>query len=131
LQNEPIEEINVQTGFGTINAFKAQAENFGAKTKNVIIAMHGDGADSENTGWIPVMKNFASSGYTIYSLSMPGYGKSTGKRDSFRHAGTQVILDFMKAEKIQKTIIMGRSVGGRTSIEFACHHADKTVGVIL
>jgi hypothetical protein len=26
---------------------------------------------------------------------------------------------------------MGRSVGGRTSIEFGSHHSDKTVAVIL
>ena len=88
LKNEPIEEINVPTSFGVINAWKAQAENFGSKTKHTIIAMHGDGKESDNTGWLPILKNFASNGYTIYSLSMPGYGKSTGKRDSFRHAGT-------------------------------------------
>ena len=49
--------------------------------------MHGDGATSDNTGWIPILKPFAEAGYTIYSHSMPGYGKSTGDRHSFRSSG--------------------------------------------
>ena len=79
---------------------KASAENYGCKPKNTIIAMHGDGATSDNRGWIPILKKFAESGYTIYSLSMPGYGKSTGDRYSFRNAGTQVIIEFMSALNI-------------------------------
>ena len=93
--------------------------------------MHGDGKDSDNLVWVSVLKPFAEAGYTIYSLSMPGYGKSTGSRYSFRESGTKVILDFMQALGIEKTIIMGRSVGGRTSIQFGAEHPNLTVACIL
>lgn len=59
LKGQPIEELTIPTSFGNIHAFRAHAEKFGARERNTIVAMHGDGKSSDNTGWIPVLKQFA------------------------------------------------------------------------
>lgn len=40
--------------------------------------MHGDGAKSSNLAWVMVGNQFKQNGYDFLSISMPGYGESTG-----------------------------------------------------
>lgn len=90
-----------------------------------IMAMHGDGTGLNYLNWLPCATKFAAESdnrYAFYSLSMPGYGKSTGKQSSFRNHGTEVLSQILQFLKFPKAVIMGRSVGGRTSIEFANKH---------
>ena len=95
LSDGKIEDTVIKTSFGEIHAYYCRAESFELKTKHVILAMHGDGATSDNTGWIPILKPFSQAGYTMFSLSMPGYGKSTGDRYSFRSSGTHILNEIM------------------------------------
>lgn len=49
------------------------------ENKNVIFAMHGDGTGRNHEKWLAVTEIFADNNFCFYSLSMPGYGKSTGE----------------------------------------------------
>lgn len=68
-----VNEIHLDTSFGNIHILQAGSQG------KAIMAMHGDGASSSNFAWISCAKGIADKGYRFFSISMPGYGKSTGK----------------------------------------------------
>ena len=80
--------------------------------------MHGDGAKTSNDVWLPTASQIAKHNYRFISLSMPGYGKSSGNQADFRANGVEVLREVLDLLKLDKAIILGRSVGGRTAIEF-------------
>jgi len=93
--------------------------------------MHGDGTGRNHEKWLPVVSLFAEMGYCFYSLSMPGYGKSTGKQDYFRFYGEEVLNLITQNLNIKSAVILGRSVGGKTAIKFTNRYPEKVSALIL
>lgn len=93
--------------------------------------MHGDGKSSSNKGWLMCMQGLADGGYNFYSLSMPGYGQSTGKQSAFRSNGCDVVLQVMNLLCLEKVVLLGRSVGGRTAIQLSNLQAKRIIGLVL
>ena len=120
------EEAVIRTSFGDLHTLIA------GKGDKIIIAMHGDGPGSNNECWLPAAVRFAERGIRMLCLSMPGYGKSTGDQYSFRQSGVVILGEVIqKLQLINKPIILGRSVGGRTAISFASQYPSAVSAVIL
>jgi pimeloyl-ACP methyl ester carboxylesterase len=104
------------TQFGDIHMLEV-----GQKESPVFLVMHGDGRLSSCEHWRMIMVPLAAAGVRVLSLDMPGYGKSTGKRWSFRNEATEVVRAVVDRLKIKEFIVAGRSVGGKAT--FLVAHA--------
>jgi len=96
-----------------------------------IIAMHGDGKHSDNRCWIGTLLGLIDHNVELISVSMPGYGQSTGKRSLFRSEGVEVIHELVQSLGLSTIIIMGRSVGGRNSVMYSHQHINMVSHMIL
>eukprot|EP00698_Gefionella_okellyi_P005039 TRINITY_DN14633_c0_g1_i1.p1 TRINITY_DN14633_c0_g1~~TRINITY_DN14633_c0_g1_i1.p1 ORF type:complete len:218 (+),score=21.70 TRINITY_DN14633_c0_g1_i1:81-734(+) len=98
--------------------------------KGVIICVHGDSLKSTWHMWESALAPFSANGYRIMSFSMPGYGLSTGNRTDFRERGDLVISEIITCLKLSsKCIVIGRSVGGKSTLNAAAH--DKRISHIV
>ncbi len=86
-----------------------------------MIAIHGDGAKSDWHAWEPIMAPLASQGLNILSLSMPGFGESTGSKDAFRDQvqAVDVIRQVIDSLALHDVVLAGRSVGGKIACQGA------------
>ncbi len=89
-----------------------------------IIMLHGSGPGA--TGWSnfgPNLKVLAEK-YRVLAVDMPGWGKSDPVSAEERdHVAAAVEL--MDELGIEKAAFVGNSMGGMTSLRFACEHPDR------
>ncbi|KRX05557.1 P-loop containing nucleoside triphosphate hydrolase [Pseudocohnilembus persalinus] len=144
-QSFVLKERFFETSYGNVHAYYSLDQSQNQINQNcTIISMHGDGRGRNYEAFLPTVEKFAQKGYNFYSLSMPGYGKSSGNQSAFREYGKEIlkeILDLLAKESyktqnqqknlIQEFVIMGRSVGGRTAIEFGAKYGQKIKAIIL
>lgn len=72
--------------------------------------------------------------YAVYRVDMPGHGRSSAPSDSARYsldrfAGDLAgVLDLLH---IERTVVLGYSMGGRAALRFALHHPSRVAALIL
>ena len=97
-------------------------------SKNVIM-IHGLGDEADT--WRHVFHPLAEM-YHVYAIDLPGYGRSDKPDiDYSPQFFISTINDFIKSKSIQKTILMGSSLGAIISQEYALQHPQKIVGIVL
>lgn len=102
-------------------------ENITNWGRPAVILIHGAGGN--HLYWPPEIRRLKNQ--RIYSIDLPGHGKSEGiGRQSIAEYGTS-ILSFMDALKIPKAVFVGHSMGGAIAQWLAMHHPKRTVGLGL
>jgi triacylglycerol lipase len=98
-------------------------------TGPAVIIVHGIGGHKED--WREIMRALASR-QTVYAIDMMGFGASS-KTSAEITIATQVgaISALMTAEKLEKTDLIGNSVGGWVAAQFAATHAESTRRLVL
>ncbi|MHB8361216.1 MAG: alpha/beta fold hydrolase [Thermoplasmataceae archaeon] len=103
--------------------------------KTNMILIHGLGAFAEV--WDPLIECFDKNKYTIYTLDLPGHGKSRYKEEEmkdFYYENSPFIkaLDLLiESEKISKPILVGNSMGGGVALIYSIFRKDKISGCAL
>lgn len=83
-----------------------------------VILLHGLGLRSES--WIEQI-NFLKKNYTIYSIDLPGHGKSSllSQKKINLKSYSDEIIKFIKNNNILKPVLVGHSLGSLITIEIA------------
>lgn len=95
-----------------------------AGTGQPVVLLHGSGPGA--TGWSNFGPNIAelAKSFRVIAPDMPGWGQS----DAATYEGrdhVQSLLELLDALGIEKTAIVGNSMGGATSIRFSAVHPER------
>lgn len=94
-----------------------------------LIVLHGWGANIDSVR--PII-NIVNTKYKVYSLDLPGFGKSSDPKEaigSFQYA--EIVREFVKAMGIEKATFIGHSFGGKLSIIFGAKYAEMVDKIVL
>ena len=100
-------------------------------TSDAIICIHGFPCDSRIFSYAG--KKLAQAGYNIYSMDLPGHGKSDGKKgdldfEACLKSMNQIILDLKK--KHHRVFLLAHSMGSTFALWYA-HRFNTVDGLIL
>jgi pimeloyl-ACP methyl ester carboxylesterase len=89
-----------------------------------LLLIHGLGARSED--WTPQMPTYAKSGFRVYAIDLLGCGR-TDRPDVAYTIDEQVelIQGFLTAVHVEKTDVLGWSMGGWVVLQFALEHPNQ------
>jgi len=105
-------------------ASEADDEN---KKRPPVILIHGAGGN--HLSWPPQIRRLDAG--DIYSLDLPGHGKSEGAgRQSIDEYADDVIA-FMKALNIHAAVMVGISMGSAIALQLALKYPEKVMGLGL
>ncbi len=91
-------------------------EKFGDETKEPLIILHGFFASSRN--WRQMAKKFADF-YQVYVLDLRNHGASPHHPEMDYPLMVEDLIAFMDEQGLQKTHILGHSMGGKVAMWFA------------
>lgn len=98
-----------------------------------VILTHGLAASTFD--WIDLTPGLVEAGYTVYALDLLGHGKSLKPKDLKEYRVDQVFDHFAAwLETLNLTapaILVGHSLGGYLSVEYALRHPQKVRALVL
>ena len=93
-----------------------------------IVILHGLYGSSDN--WITVAKKL-STVYQVFSIDQRNHGRSPNSEDHSYEALKDDLAMFFDQHKIQKAIVMGHSMGGKTAMCFAADYPERIEKLIV
>ncbi|OQX99903.1 MAG: hypothetical protein B6I20_09505 [Bacteroidetes bacterium 4572_117] len=93
-----------------------------------LIIVHGLYGASDN--WIPIGK-FLAKYFKVFLIDQRNHGRSTHSDVHDYDAMVGDLLKFTKAHDIEKAILIGHSMGGKTAIHFARKYPEKIIKLIV
>ncbi len=93
-----------------------------------LIILHGIFGSSDN--WVTVGKKF-SERFRVYLVDQRNHGRSPHAREFNYDVLSQDLLDFMKLQNLEKAIVLGHSMGGKTAMRFALDHTEMVDKLII
>jgi pimeloyl-ACP methyl ester carboxylesterase len=100
------------------------------KNKPVIVFIHGLG--SNHTRWSEFIANTSlKQHFNLLRVDLMGHGMSLQRRRVTRREWCEDITAILKQEGFSDALIIGHSLGAQVAIEFAYHHPEICIGVIM
>jgi pimeloyl-ACP methyl ester carboxylesterase len=114
----------IQTGYAPINGAKLYYEVAGEG--HPLVFVHAGIAD--NTMWSSQFSEFAKH-YRVIRFDMRGYGNSEPAEGEYAHReDLAALLDFLK---IERTYLIGCSMGGGACMDFTLTQPDKVAALVM
>jgi pimeloyl-ACP methyl ester carboxylesterase len=104
--------------------FAHEAEN---KTRPPVILIHGAGGSQ--LSWPPQIRRLP--GQRVFTIDLPGHGKSEGAGRQEISEYALDIIAFMKELKLRSAVIVGHSMGGAIALTLAIQHPKQVLGLGL
>lgn len=104
--------------------FSHEEDNWG---RPAVILLHGAGGN--HLYWPPEVRRLP--GQRVYTLDLPGHGKSAGIASQSIGDYARRVLDFMDNIKTRKAIFVGHAMGGAIALYLGIHHPSRTLGLGL
>ena len=95
-----------------------------------LIILHGLFGQSDN--WNSLAKQFAESGFEVYSVDQRNHGLSPHSDVWNYQVMCEDVLELINDNQLQNVILLGHSMGGKTAMQFAMEHSqflDKLIVV--
>lgn len=92
-----------------------------------VLLIHGVAED--HLSWPPEVRRLPD--FTVYTLDLPGHGKSSGAGLQSIPAYTQRIIQFLNDVGLFKPVVVGHSLGGAVALTLAVEHAERLAGIVL
>lgn len=102
--------------------FRKEGEGF------PVVIVHGLYGSSDN--WLTVARKLASH-YTVYSIDQRNHGRSPSSGIHSFEAMKNDLSDFFDRQNIEKAILLGHSMGGKTAMWFAAEHPERVEKLIV
>ena len=102
--------------------FREEGEGF------PIVIVHGLYGSSDN--WLTVAKKL-SSNYKVYMIDQRNHGRSPNSEEHSYEAMKNDLAEFFDQQKIEKAILMGHSMGGKTAMCFAADYPERIEKLIV
>jgi pimeloyl-ACP methyl ester carboxylesterase len=95
-----------------------------------VVCIHGLGATKGS--FLPTVAALADR-FTTISLDLPGFGDSTKPILAPYHAPffARAVVDLLNAMGIERTHLVGNSMGGRVALELGLRHPDRVGKIVL
>lgn len=94
-----------------------------------IIILHGLFGMLDN--WLTIARRLEAAGYMSILIDQRDHGKSDHTHDFNYALLSQDLFDFMEANWIHQSIILGHSMGGKTAMQFAAEHESMVEKLIV
>jgi len=93
-----------------------------------IVIVHGLYGSSDN--WLTVGKKL-STNYLVYMIDQRNHGRSPNSDDHSYEALKEDLAVFFNARKIDKAILIGHSMGGKTAMAFAADYPERIEKLVV
>jgi len=117
-----IVQKSIEVGRCSVNCLKA-----GNASGRDILLLHGMSFQAQTWRDLGTLDALGGAGYDVTAIDMPGFGltKKCG-------AGPDAVLSgVIEAEAMRKPVLVGPSMGGRISLNFALDYPDLVGGLVL
>ena len=102
--------------------FREEGEGF------PVVIVHGLYGSSDN--WLTVAKKL-SSNYKVFMIDQRNHGRSPNSEEHSYEAMKKDLAEFFDQQKIEKAILMGHSMGGKTAMSFAADYPERIEKLII
>ncbi len=111
-----------------IGDLKINYEVYGEENKSPVLILHGWGS---NIDAIKPIVNSLSNRFKVYSIDLPGFGKSEEpKKEMYVDDYAVVVKEFLNKLNLEKCILIGHSFGGRVITKLVTKHGYKPERII-
>lgn len=69
--------------------------------------------------------------WNVYALDLPGHGKSAGAGCTTIAGYRDAVFGFLQALGLEKVVLVGHSMGGAITLDFALHYPQRLAGMVL
>lgn len=94
-----------------------------------LVLLHGSGVNQ--TFWALQTRYFAYHGFNVFSIDLPGHGQTDGTPIGTVGELAEWLARFVDAAALDRTAVMGHSLGALIALEFAARHAEHCDAVVL
>jgi len=94
-----------------------------------LVILHGLFGMSDN--WMTLAKQFASKGFAVFMPDARNHGQSPWSEEFNYIVMAQDVLELLDIEGLQKATLIGHSMGGKTSMFFACKNSSRVEKLIV
>ena len=94
-----------------------------------LIILHGLFGQSDN--WNSLGKQFSEKGFEVYLVDQRNHGLSPWNDEWNYKVMSGDILELMHDNNLQKAILLGHSMGGKSAMHFAINHCEKISKLIV
>ena len=98
-------------------------------TGKPLLIIHGFLGMSDN--WKTIGFQFAAEGFQVHLLDLRNHGKSFHSEEFNYEIMAQDVLDYCKANNLEKVSIIGHSMGGKTAMLFAAKYPEMVEKLIV
>jgi pimeloyl-ACP methyl ester carboxylesterase len=113
----------VETTSGDIFCTEKRESNSGP----ALVLIHGAGGSRLH--WPPQLRRLA--GATVYTLDLPGHGRSAGAGCDTIEGYVAVILSFLDGVALDSAVIVGHSMGGAVAQKLALAQRERVASLVL
>jgi pimeloyl-ACP methyl ester carboxylesterase len=92
-----------------------------------VVLIHGAGGT--HLFWPPEIRRLPAA--AVYSLDLPGHGKSSGCGLQSISSNAQVLLEWVDALELNRAVFVGHSMGGAIALQFALENPTRVLGLGL
>lgn len=81
--------------------------------------------------WKTLGGQYAEAGFEVHLIDQRNHGQSFWSDDFNYDLLAEDLLHYMNHHSIDTAIVLGHSMGGKTAMQFACDHADRTEKLLV
>lgn len=100
----------------------------GKKNQHPIVIVHGLYGSSDN--WLTVGKKLGKKNH-VFMVDQRNHGRSPNANEHNYEDMTEDLADFFEEHRIEKAIVIGHSMGGKTAMYFAAEYPEKIDKLIV
>ncbi|MCD6067501.1 MAG: Peptidase family S33-like protein [Bacteroidetes bacterium] len=94
-----------------------------------LLILHGLFGQSDN--WNTLAKRFGEQGFSTYAIDLRNHGLSPHSDVWNYDAMAEDLMELIKAEKLEKPLVLGHSMGGKAAMFFALNYPDVADRLIV
>ena len=94
-----------------------------------LLILHGFLGMSDN--WKTLGTKYAAAGFQVHLLDQRNHGRSFWSEEFDYHTMAGDLKPYMDHHVIEKALLLGHSMGGKTAMQFACTHPDRVSKLLV
>lgn len=93
-----------------------------------VLVFHGGQSNCNEQSYTPILDPMR---FRLLVPSRPGYGGTPLATNGTASATADLFVSLLDSLEIERALTIGSSLGGRSAVEFAARHPDRTLGLAL